>query len=124
MNEEELKEDRKLILDFLNWETYELKSHIHSPELQFSTTMYKVPLKFNLPFNHLRFHDDWNLLMLVVEKIERLSFEVSFVLSRCRISKLPWAHGEYWVNVEEDTKIKAVYESVINFIKWYNTQEK
>lgn len=86
---------------------------------------------------HLKdFHYDssWNELMPVVEKIEKLYDEaLIFYIKDCRayieidtqlsmvfeIPEVPECYSGMC-----DTKIEAVYNTVIDFIKWYNTQPK
>ena len=89
--------------------------------------------------NQLKFHSDWNWLMEVVEKIERLEdlerFEITnhsvnityyqskenkFILNlNHRNNGLYLMGGENTVN----TKIQAVYKACLEFIKWYNEQK-
>ena len=68
----------------------------------------------------LKYHLDWNWLMEVVEKIENLGYKVD-------ISK--WENSQYcgiYLNGkkisgnETNTKIEAVYNACLEFIKWYN----
>jgi hypothetical protein len=85
----------------------------------------------------LKFHSDWNWLMEVVEKIESLEkpitnnpnlvgknedYEVHIQGKHVKI----YAHGEVTKEVvdlrssESNSKIEAVYNACIEFIKWYN----
>ena len=71
-------------------------------------------------YEDLKFHSDWNWLMEVVEKIESLNHKnneehfqlVSFIHH--------WLRRKH----KELTKIEAVYNACIEFIKWYNEQNK
>ena len=85
----------------------------------------------------LKFHKDWNWLMEVVEKIETLTdFNNSpefFIMYDNREEFKGW----YWSievpkkfskecskdNSREGTKIEAVYNACVEFIKWYNEQK-
>ena len=85
------------------------------------------------------FNSDWNWLMEVVEKIESISFEednfinvtigneAKFIYDDgcgfdCTIQD---AHGKLFeLSTCEHTKIKTVYNACIEFIKWYNEQNK
>ena len=66
------------------------------------------------------YNSDWNWLMQVVEKIESLNHKnneehfqlVSFIHH--------WLRRKH----KELTKIEAVYNACIEFIKWYNEQNK
>jgi hypothetical protein len=86
----------------------------------------------------LRFHSDWGWLMQVVEKIESLKTpivnnpnltgqfeEYDFVIENKFVAI--YAHGEVTKDVyqgKRDTKIEAVYSACVEFIKWYNEQNK
>ena len=75
-------------------------------------------------FNGLKYHSDWNWLMEVVEKIERLGYVFEIKITGCRINQIE--NGSIIVlRWEEDkTKIEAVYNACLEFIKWYNEQNK
>lgn len=66
----------------------------------------------------LKFHKDWNWLMEVVEKIESIGFTFETKKNWARITR----KGENIIlRWEEDkTKIEAVYNACVEFIKWYN----
>lgn len=93
------------------------------------------------------YHQDWNALIPVVEKIESLKVEtieleddiyddreVTYVFSVeiqnniCMINRdvLPQYYGteqdflSTYSGISELTKIEAVYETIIKFIEWYN----
>jgi hypothetical protein len=73
----------------------------------------------------LKFHSDWNWLMEVVEKIEEIEgnrFKVEIYNNVCRI----YDHQEYddVIDITDETKIEAVYNACVEFIKWYNKQSK
>ena len=67
---------------------------------------------------NLKYHSDWNWLMQVVEKIESIGFTFETKKNWARITR----KGENIIlRWEEDkTKIEAVYNACIEFIKWYN----
>ncbi len=54
----------------------------------------------------LAYHSSWDWLMPVIEKIDSIYF------------------NHYVVTLPIKTDIKTVYEAVISFIKWYNTQKQ
>jgi hypothetical protein len=80
----------------------------------------------------LKFHNDWNWLMEVVEKIESLefypknstcigfdSFGVEINKKRCDITR----YGDFTLNLLQgngSTRIESVYNACVEFIKWYN----
>jgi hypothetical protein len=62
-----------------------------------------------------KFDTDWNWLMQVVEKIEGLGYRVEIVNSTSKIEPII-THSEYI------TKIEAVYNACVEFVKWYNDE--
>jgi hypothetical protein len=70
-----------------------------------------------------KYDTDWNQLMEVVEKIESLGYTVK-VAKYIVIIDNPKNKGNHiafrtdW----EHTKIQAVYNACLDFIKWYNEQ--
>lgn len=79
--------------------------------------------------NYCKFHNSWDWLMPVVEKIESL-FEgnvyVGIQWNICHIdvtTQYTLAHDINFLGIEyhkEPTKIEAVWLAVIEFVKWYN----
>ena len=80
-------------------------------------------------YEDLKFHSDWNWLMEVVEKIESISFEEDNFINvtigcgfDCTIQD---AHGKLFkLSTWEHSKIKTVYNTCLEFIKYYNEQKK
>ena len=71
--------------------------------------------------DELKYHEDWNWLMIVVEKIESLGYRIEIVKHICRI----YLSNKETIIISENTpKIEAVYNAVVEFIKWYNNQNK
>ena len=67
--------------------------------------------------DELKYHEDWNWLMEVVEKIESLGYRIEIVKHICRI----YLSNKETIIISENTpKIEAVYNAVVEFIKWYN----
>lgn len=69
-------------------------------------------------FMGYNYHNDWNWLMEVVEKIESLGVVVEIRDNVCYIETTPI---DYYSELEE-TKIQATYKAVVEFIKWHNNQ--
>ena len=71
----------------------------------------------------LKYHSDWNWLMPVVEKIESLGNDILITSNYIQIT---YNKGEKFIAIELEGNIKifAVYDACIEFIKWYNEQNK
>ena len=76
-----------------------------------------------------KYSKDWNWLMKVVEKIESIEdcvYQVDILQEGCKILKRCCLLIDKRVGkLEPDTtKIKSVYLACVEFIKWYNEQNK
>lgn len=84
----------------------------------------------------LKFNSDWNWLMEVIEKIESLeylnknstsegfdSFGIEINKNRCDITQ----YGDFTHHLLQGngkTRIESTYNACLEFIKWYNEQNK
>ena len=75
------------------------------------------------------YHDSWDWIMPVCIKIEslnKLGGIVTIMQGQCKITsnmlgnKTVYAHVCHYMTMEAEGKLKAVYEAVVTFIKWYN----
>lgn len=124
----ETTENNKLIAEFLNWEfdlieftaPKEFKTIIQfncqskkATNLEcFITNLYKI--------KDLKFHNDWNWLIKVVEKIESLGYRIEIVKHICRI----YLSDKAMIIISENIpKMEAVYNACLEFIKWYNEKQ-
>jgi hypothetical protein len=72
--------------------------------------------------SELKFHKDWNWLMEVVEKINNTGrFEVIIQYGFCYVTD---GDGELTLSCPAKNTIYAVYSAVVEFIEWYNKQNK
>ena len=104
--------DNKLIAEFLGY------SQPH-PDYPDTTYWYKKDFP---PLTILSFDTDWNWLMQVVEAINDLNNVVEIHENHVRIVNN--IKSKVLVDVVEGTMKLAVYQAVIEFIKWYNEQPK
>ena len=87
---------------------------------------------------HLGYDSHWNWLMPIVEKIERTqlvgyeythddkpaSFRVAIFVNCCDIC-VANSTGDNLIEITAaPSKIEAVYSAVVQFIQWYNQQNK
>jgi hypothetical protein len=86
----------------------------------------------------LQWHESWDWLMPVVEKINSISIgefeKFSFIIEPecCHIDVDfsyrgrhkeylgPTATERYWLNVDGSNILESAYKAVVEFIKWYN----
>jgi hypothetical protein len=92
------------------------------PDYRSTTYWYK---EGESPLVILSFDRDWNWLMDVVGKIESLGYVHSIYGNFSTFLKKGTFNELIWVDeFRGNTKLEAVYISVIEFIKWYNEQNK
>lgn len=111
-----IRDNNKLIVEFLNWEkvgtyTYKSKS-ITEEEPDFDNRDIKTIDTFSILWGEMKFNSDWNWLIEVVEKIKSI----------VSLMEIPYTNeliaGLITVNKE------AVYNACVEFIKWYNEENK
>jgi hypothetical protein len=71
--------------------------------------------------NKLKYHEDWNKLMEVVQKIEDLKGIVKIDGNTCDIQFKFGGIGHF---SSYDKKINAVWNACIEYIQYYNKQSK
>ncbi len=103
-------ENNKLIAEFLGYE-WDNQNEVLTQN------------KFAIQNSVTKFHSDWNWLMQLVEKIESLGFATSIASGSkgfaCVITK--GVENIFLSNNKTSkTKIEAVYNACVEFIKWYN----
>lgn len=71
------------------------------------------------------YHNSWNNLMPVVEKIEKQKEPLCYIEiigHNCDIHF--YGNSEELVTITSDSKISSVWLAVVEFIKWYNDNKK
>ena len=125
-------ENNKIIAEFLDWEFDDLSETFETPFLKLVEPHAFGDEQFSCKLQdfELEFHSDWNWLMRVVEKIENLQDENNCAIYNVQIeqsfTEIIDNHTSETIiyNIDADSKIEAVYNIVIEFIKWYNEQNK
>ena len=124
-------ENNKIIAEFLNWEFDDLSETFETPFLKLVDPHAFGDEQFSCKLQdfELEFHSDWNWLMKVVEKIENLQDENNCAIYNVQIEQsfteiIDNHTSETIVEVDSNSKIEAVYQSCVEFIKWYNEQNK
>ena len=92
-----------------------------------------IPYFYKLLKNRLAYHKSWDWLMPVVEKIESIelsnkeypNFSVKIIKNTCEVMRC--RNSEVYKTIShkfENSKINNTYQAVVEFIQWYNLQEK
>ena len=71
-----------------------------------------------------KFHSDWNWLMQVVEKIESLGYNIDTMKYQSSQFCGIYRDGKIIYTNYCETKIEAVYNACLEFVKWYNKNNK
>ncbi len=108
-------ENNKLIAEFLGFQSTNLG--------WFDNEEHLINVEKDNTFDDLKFHSDWNWLMEVVDKIENYNkyTSVLFFPQGCAIDC--YVENGFSFSNDCNTKIEAVYNACIEFIKWYNKQK-
>ena len=69
------------------------------------------------------YHDNWNDLMFIVEKIESLNFAFDIMGKACSINNDTEMIVDLCGN-DFKSKIESVYTACVEFIQWYNLNNK
>lgn len=113
-------ENNKIIAEFLN-----VKIHPCETIEKFKFLPMEERGLYNGYFvEDLKYHEDWNKLMEVVEKIESLNYIFEIKTTWCRIKEIGTGSVIVLRWEEDRTKIEAVYNACIDFINFYNEQNK
>lgn len=123
---EKTVENNILLAEFLGWETDEVEV-IAPKSLEVIVPFETVKGFFTTSiFKHeeLKFHNDWNWLMLVVDKIESLGFSVTIHTDTCYVAHNTDKSIETIINISDYKigKLKVVYNACVQFVKWFNKQ--
>lgn len=118
MTEQEIIEGNKVISKFDGWKFSKYKNDTAKPPKDHFSR-----LKSSKYFFEMKYHTSWIWLMQIVEKIEAIDendtdYESEIIGKFCQIG----VRDEH--SASANTKIEAVWLSVVAFIKWYNSQVK
>ena len=118
MTPQEIIENNTLLAEFMGWDKGEyylnlrtgnfVKKDTHDCDLD----KYVLFIKNGKPITQLFFHEDWNWLMLVVEKIYNMLCYDKYVDE----SSYLFTDGGVRLSINK----KNVYTDCVDFVKWYN----
>lgn len=127
MEKFKIKEANKLIAEFMGFEYIGWNNERHRCSDYTSgywglkeAKRHSLKVSHAMMVNPLMYDCSWNSLMPVISKIEKLGAVDVIIDSNCTIS---WDDGCAYYKKNKSagrTKIETVYESVIEFIMWYN----
>ena len=83
--------------------------------------------------HELKFHESWDWIMFVIDKIEKLDYEITIDSQMQSVNddrEMIWNHDivisdgmeEFAKGYSSTSKFKAAHEAVVNFIKWHNSK--
>lgn len=124
MSKQEILEGNKIIAKFMQYNDIDCHECKHSDVCNHL----QCGLSTQEKIEQFKFHSSYDWIMPVVEKIEQLLFpnDVFYNIHIlggccvCIISSDMDELGQY----SEPTKILTVFKAVVEFIKWYNEQNK
>jgi hypothetical protein len=124
MTHEETVEGNVLIAGFMGYETDNDNGVLHFIIPEHPIEVHWMGNADRYERDMLKYHQNWEWLMPVIDKIESLGSKVQTSTSPrcsrhyCEIRVFGFAHE--WA----DTKIEAAYNAIVKFIKWYNQREQ
>jgi len=110
-----------LIAEFMQYPLTKKQQHRIVPEEIATRTIGDNPV---CDIQRLKFNASWNWLMPVVEKIEQIGFCFYIHNDAAYIRKSHYKGNIPDFGKIEDTKITATWLTVVDFIKWHNSNEK
>lgn len=86
---------------------------------------FAIPKEVEYPLSEhdLEYHESWNDLMPVVEKIEKEGFEVHIHSDGCYLKRWFYKGNVPDIGAVRETKIEAVWNTCVQFIIWYNNSQ-
>jgi len=141
---EEIVENNKLIAEFMGSEletTCKYNDHeddVPKPHYRYDNFTKKMMQHYCVRMGNIghfvtpegmKFNKSWDWLIPVVEKIGNLDFHAQVIISNncCKISTNRNTTNDplyFELLKTNENKIEAVYEAVIEFIKWYNERKQ
>ena len=129
---EEIQESNRLIAEFMGGvykksdKTGELDSdriYIGEDEAMYFVSDPNPDRKFIPHQYELKYHKSFDWIMPVVVRIEQGLFAVEIKENHCKIAGYRKYEGILFYHKNSlESKLESTYKSVVQFIRWYNTQ--
>ena len=133
-------ENNKLLAEFMGvknelfWFNLKTGNYVKKENTDCEIEQVSLYVKNNKPITSFLYHSDWNWLMQLVEKIETISVFGKLPQFFIMYDNREEFKGWYWLievpkkfskechndKNRENTKIEAVYNACIEFVKWHN----
>lgn len=121
-------EDDILIAEFLDW--FQEDDQRETWYVNGQSAIYVAYSTYKSPTNDLPFSHSWDSLFPVITKINSLGKGVTFMITKtycsCSIEKsnkfhkdFSYAHSVVFDPTKKNYELKAVYELVVHFLKYY-----
>ena len=131
MTQEEILEGNKLIAEFIGFVLNYIDEEKTMPYYIHNEKYLSNPPSTILLYKgeELQFHSSWDWLMPVVEKIESINitdenyYAVNIRYDECCIESCA---DDYWIahSLPNQSKLTSTYKATVEFIKWYNLNNK
>ena len=109
-----------MIAEFMGYETYE-----HTNSISIRITEGNEFNSSDIGHVHTKFHTSWDWLMPVIEKIENIGFSVK--IQRLKTSIHPLVEDKElfgFVCGDVSKKLEITYDTIVQFIEFYNQKNK
>jgi hypothetical protein len=128
MEDKVILEGNKLIAEFMgakpckDWQGYDGYEHPHWLHFQWSNRVQDNLELYSYRYSQLEYHSSWDWLMPIIERIESLGYRWEIGMSTIS----PYHYCKIWSigSIEGISPLDAIYGACIEFIKWYNQNEK
>lgn len=133
MTQEQIQESNQLIAQFMGAKV------INDTDYNYAVYRFENRKPGDCYLHQMEYHSSWDWLMPVVEKIEAMGHKTIIGggdywgnYMNILFGKNEKEHRELLLTVDAETKamnkgdskIEAVYSTVVDFIKWYNQQKQ
>jgi len=118
-NQKKLNGTNKLIAEFMDWEKSD--NSYNNVEIYNRKKIYGNWRGASF----MKFHKSWDWLMPVIDKIESFTDDLNqcrynVEIEQCFVCIIDNHNSEDIIKLDADKKIDAVYQAVVEFIKFYN----
>lgn len=136
MNEMQIIDANFLLANFMGWKYTEPKEYVTFDKVYFTPHTQSVgrenysgeygdSMVFEFLIDELKFHESYDWIMEVVDKIEaecNLQKEAVYNVNieQCFVEIIHNHTSDILVKCDADNKLQAIYQACIEFVKWYN----